>query len=93
MFERFTDRCRKVIALANQQAHHWNHEYIGGEHLLLALIDEGSGVGATALRNLGVDLGHLRGHVEGSMKSGSYDASVGRLPQTARAKKIIECRM
>ena len=52
MFERFTDRARKVMALANQEAQRFNHEYIGTEHILLGLVKEGSGVGATVLKNL-----------------------------------------
>ena len=56
MFERFTDRARKVMALANQEAQRFNHEYIGTEHILLGLVKEGSGVGATVLKNLDVDI-------------------------------------
>src|SRR5690606_17180852 len=56
MFERFTDRARKVMALANQEAQRFNHEYIGTEHILLGLVKEGSGVGANVLKNLDVDL-------------------------------------
>ena len=55
MFERFTDRARKVMALANQEAQRFNHEYIGTEHILLGLVKEGSGVGANVLKNLDVD--------------------------------------
>ena len=56
MFERFTDRARKVMAIANQEVQRFNHEYIGTEHILLGLIKEGSGTGAKVLKNLGVDI-------------------------------------
>jgi ATP-dependent Clp protease ATP-binding subunit ClpC len=70
MFERFTDRARKVMALANQEAQRFNHEYIGTEHILLGLVKEGSGVGATVLKNLDVDIKKLRFGVEKLVKSG-----------------------
>ena len=57
MYERFTDRARKVMQLANQEAQRFNHEYIGTEHVLLGLVQEGSGVAAQVLRNLNVDPG------------------------------------
>ena len=69
MFERFTDRARKVMALANQEAQRFNHEYIGTEHILLGLVKEGSGVGATVLKNLDVDIKKLRFGVEKLVKS------------------------
>ncbi len=64
MFERFTDRARKVMHLAHQEAHRFNHEYIGTEHLLLGLIEEGSGVAAYVIKDLGVDLDKIRLDVE-----------------------------
>ena len=70
MFERFTDRARKVMALANQEAQRFNHEYIGTEHILLGLVKEGSGVGANVLKNLDVDLRKVRLEVEKLVKSG-----------------------
>jgi len=90
MFERFTDRARKVMALANQEAQRFNHEYIGTEHILLGLVKEGSGVGATVLKNLDVDLRKLRLEVEKLVKSGPDMVTMGKLPQTPRAKKVIE---
>ena len=60
MFERLTDRARKVMALANQEAQRFNHEYIGTEHILLGLVKEGSGVGANVLKNLDIDLRKVR---------------------------------
>jgi len=90
MFERFTDRARKVMALANQEAQRLNHEYIGTEHILLGLVKEGSGVGANVLRNLDVDLRKVRLEVEKLVKAGPEMVTMGKLPQTPRAKKVIE---
>ena len=90
MFERLTDRARKVMALANQEAQRFNHEYIGTEHILLGLVKEGSGVGANVLKNLGVDLRRVRLEVEKLVKSGPEMVTMGKLPQTPRAKKVIE---
>ena len=90
MFERFTDRARKVMALANQEAQRFNHEYIGTEHILLGLVKEASGVGATVLKNLDVDIKKLRLEVEKQVKSGPDMVTMGKLPQTPRAKKVIE---
>jgi len=90
MFERFTERARKVMALANQEAQRFNHEYIGTEHVLLGLVKEGSGVGANVLKNLGVDLHKVRIEVEKLVKAGPDMVTMGKLPQTPRAKKVIE---
>src|SRR5687767_14520937 len=90
MFERFTDRARKVMALANQEAQRFNLEYIGTEHILLGLVKEGSGVGANVLKNLDVDLRKVRLEVEKLVKSGPDMVTMGKLPQTPRAKKVIE---
>jgi len=90
MFERFTERARKVMALANQEAQRFNHEYIGTEHILLGLVKEGSGVGANVLKNLGVDLHKVRMEVEKLVKAGPDMVTMGKLPQTPRAKKVIE---
>ena len=90
MFERFTDRARKVMALANQEAQRFNHEYIGTEHILLGLVKEGSGVAANVLKNLDVDIKKLRLEVEKLVKSGPDMVTMGKLPQTPRAKKVIE---
>ncbi len=89
MFERFTDRARKVMALANQEAQRFSHEYIGTEHILLGLVKEGSGVGANVLKNLEVDLRKVRLEVEKLVKSGTEMVTM-ELPQTPRAKKVIE---
>ena len=90
MFERLTDRARKVMALANQEAQRFNHEYIGTEHILLGMVKEGSGVGANVLKNLGIDLRKVRLEVEKLVKSGPEMVTMGKLPQTPRAKKVIE---
>ena len=90
MFERFTDRARKVMALANQEAQRFNHEYLGTEHILLGLAKEGNGVGANVLRNLGIDTMKLRLEIEKLVKSGPDVVSVGKLPQTPRARRVIE---
>ena len=90
MFERFTDRARKVMALANQEAQRFNHEYIGTEHILLGLVKEGSGVGANVLKNLDIDLRKVRLEVEKLVKPGPEMVTMGKLPQTPRAKKVIE---
>jgi ATP-dependent Clp protease ATP-binding subunit ClpC len=90
MFERFTERARKVMALANQEAQRFNHEYIGTEHILLGLVKEGSGVGANVLKNLGVDLHKVRMEVEKLVKAGPDMVTMGKLPQTPRAKKVVE---
>ena len=93
MYERFTDRARKVMQLANQEAQRFNHEYIGTEHVLLGLIKEGSGVAANVLKNLDVDLRKIRMEVEKLVQSGPDMVTMGKLPQTPRAKKVIEYSM
>lgn len=90
MYERFTDRARKVMQLANQEAQRFNHEYIGTEHILLGLVKEGSGVAANVLKNLDIDLRKIRLEVEKIVQAGPDMVTMGRLPQTPRAKKVIE---
>jgi len=89
MFEQFTDRARKVMALANQQAQRFSHEYIGAEHILLALVVEGAGVGACVLRNLNVDLDKVVAEVEKHLKRNPDPSRSGKLPQTPEAKKVV----
>src|SRR6476619_4688571 len=93
MYERFTDRARKMMQIANQEAKRFNHEYIGTEHVLLGLIKEGSGVAANVLKNLDVDLRKIRLEVEKLVQSGPDMVTMGKLPQTPRAKKVIEYSM
>src|SRR6516162_7969216 len=92
MYERFTDRARKVMQLANQEAQRFNHEYIGTEHILLGLVQEGSGVAANVLKNLDIDLRKIRLEVEKIVQHGPGGEQVvmGRLPHTPRAKKVID---
>ncbi|MFN7628064.1 MAG: ATP-dependent Clp protease ATP-binding subunit [Pirellula sp.] len=93
MYERFTDRARKVMQLANQEAQRFNHEYIGTEHILLGLVKEGSGVAANVLKNLDIDLRKIRLEVEKLVQSGPEMVTNVKLPQTPRAKKVIEYSM
>ena len=92
MFEyaRWTDRARKVMQLANQEAQRLNHEYIGTEHILLGLIKEGAGVAAKVLNNLDIDLRKIRLEVEKIVQSGPDIVTMGKLPQTPLAKRAIE---
>src|SRR2546430_16233916 len=78
MYERFTDRARKVMQLANQEAQRFNHEYVGTEHVLLGLIKEGSGVAANVLKNLDVDLRKIRNEVEKIVQAGPDMVKIGR---------------
>src|SRR5438445_6774944 len=90
MYERFTDRSRKVMQLANQEAQRFNHEYIGTEHLLLGLVKEGSGVAANVLKNLDIDLRKVDLEIEKFVQLGPNRVTMSKLPQTPRAKKVIE---
>ena len=90
MFDRFTDRARKVMNLGRQEAQRLNHDYIGTEHILLGLVQEGSGVAANVLRNLDIDLKKIRLELEKFVKSGSPTMTVGQLPFTPRAKRVLE---
>jgi ATP-dependent Clp protease ATP-binding subunit ClpC len=90
MYERFTDRARKVLKLANMEAQRLHHEYIGTEHILLGLLQEGTGVAAHTLRNLDVDLRKIRLEIEKVIQSGPDRVVMGKRPQTPRAKKVIE---
>jgi ATP-dependent Clp protease ATP-binding subunit ClpC len=89
MFERFTDRARRVVVLAQEEARMLNHNYIGTEHLLLGLIHEGEGVAAKALESLGVSLEAVRAQVEEIIGQGQQAPS-GHIPFTPRAKKVLE---
>ena len=89
MFERFTDRARRVVVLAQEEARLLNHNYIGTEHILLGLIHEGEGVAAKALEQLGVSLDGVRAQVEEIIGQGQT-APTGHIPFTPRAKKVLE---
>src|SRR6185503_19954998 len=90
MFDRFTERARKVMSLARQEAQRFNHDYIGTEHILLGLVQEGSGVAAQVLRNLEVEPRKIRIEVEKIVKNGTNMVTMGQLPFTPRAKKVLE---
>jgi ATP-dependent Clp protease ATP-binding subunit ClpA len=89
MFERFTDRARRVVVLAQEEARLLNHNYIGTEHVLLGLIHEGEGVAAKALESLGIKLEAVRREVEQTIGRGKQSQS-GHIPFTPRAKKALE---
>ncbi|GAB2690655.1 ATP-dependent Clp protease ATP-binding subunit [Thalassiella azotivora] len=89
MFERFTDRARRVVVLAQEEARMLNHNYIGTEHILLGLIHEGEGVAAKALESLGISLDSVREQVQEIIGQGQQAPS-GHIPFTPRAKKVLE---
>ena len=89
MQERFTERVRKVIALARQEAIRLHHDYIGTEHLLLGLVKEGEGVAAVVLTNLGVNLEDLRRSVENAVSSGSETLVLGEVPLNQEARSAL----
>ena len=89
MFERFTDRARRVIVLAQEEARNLKHNYIGTEHILLGLIHEGEGVAAKALESMGISLEAVRQEVEDIIGHGT-ETPVGHIPFTPRAKKVLE---
>ena len=90
MFDRFTERARKVMSLARQAAQHYRHDYIGTEHILLGLIEVGSGVAAQVLEKHGVDRRAVRSAAERIIKSGTCMVTMGQLPFTPRAKRVLE---
>jgi ATP-dependent Clp protease ATP-binding subunit ClpA len=89
VFERFTDRARRVVVLAQEEARMLNHNYIGTEHILLGLIHEGEGVAAKTLDSLGISLEAIRSQVEEIIGMGAR-APTGHIPFTPRAKKVLE---
>lgn len=89
MFERFTDRARRVVVLAQEEAKMLNHNYIGTEHLLLGLIHEGEGVAAKALQSMDISLEAVRQQVEDIIPPGQQQPT-GHIPFTPRAKKVLE---
>jgi ATP-dependent Clp protease ATP-binding subunit ClpC len=89
----FTDRVRKVLAMAREEAIRLQHDYVGTEHILLGLIREGEGVAAAVLSNLAVDLEQVQEKVEESVRRGKATIALGELPYTSRAKKVLEFAM
>jgi ATP-dependent Clp protease ATP-binding subunit ClpC len=89
MFERFTDKARRVVVLAQEEARLLNHNYIGTEHVLLGLVREGEGLAAKALTTMGIGLDAVRGQVEEVIGRGQA-APAGHIPFTPRAKKVLE---
>ena len=92
MFDRFTDRARKVMGLARQEAQRFNHDYIGTEHVLLGLVQEGSGVAASVLKNLDIDLKKIRHEVEKLVSNGTTMVTMGQLPFTPAPRRSSSCR-
>ncbi len=86
----FTDRVRKVLAMAREEAIRLQHDYVGTEHILLGLIREGEGVAAAVLLNLNVDLDQIQERTEEQVRKGKAGATMGELPYTSRAKKVLE---
>jgi ATP-dependent Clp protease ATP-binding subunit ClpC len=93
MYERFTDRARMVMRLASEEAQRFNHGYIGTEHVLLGLIEEGSGTAVQILTRLHIDLRRVRAEVELTLQGEAALRSRTKTPQTPRAKKVIEYAM
>ncbi len=91
--DRFTDRAKKVMNLARQEAQRFNHEYLGTEHILLGLVQEGSGVAANVLKNMGIALDKIRAEVEKIVKPGPPMVTVYKLRFTPGAKKVLEASM
>ena len=89
----FTDRVRKVLAMAREEAIRLKHDYVGTEHILLGLIREGEGVAAAVLANLSADLDELKRLVEGNIRAGKSSSSIGELPYTTQAKNVLEHAM
>ena len=90
MFERFTDRARRVVVLAQVEARTLNHDYIGTEHILLGLIHESEGMAAKTLESLGISLETVRQRVEDAVTPGQVEVRTGRFPFTPRAKRVLE---
>jgi ATP-dependent Clp protease ATP-binding subunit ClpC len=90
MFQRFTDRARRVVVLAQHEARTLDHDYIGTEHILLGLIEEGRGVATTALTSMGISLEEMRQAVQDSIGRGAQPPESGHIPFTPQAKKVLE---
>lgn len=93
MYEKWTPRAREVMQLANQEAMRFNHESIATVHILLGLVKDGCGMGAKVLKNLDVDLPKIQIEVERIVRSGPDMVTMGQLPKTPHAKKVVEYSM
>mgnify|MGYP001578629746 CR=1 FL=1 len=93
MYEKFSDKARKVMQFASQEAKRFNHEYVGTEHILLGIVKEGCGLAAETLRRLDVDIRKIRLEVEKAVQSGPYVVAMEKLPFTPRSKRVIEYAM
>jgi len=90
MFQRFTDRARRVVVLAQHEARTLGHDYIGTEHILLGLIDEGQGIATTALTSMGISLEDMRQAVQDTIGRGAQPPESRHIPFTPQAKKVLE---
>jgi ATP-dependent Clp protease ATP-binding subunit ClpC len=90
VFEKFTDRARRAVVWAQEEARTLKHDYIGTEHILLGLVHEGQGVAAKALESLGISLETVRERVEDAVPPGQYTRPSGHIPFTPSAKKVLE---
>ena len=90
MFERFTDRARRAVVQAQEEARTLNHDFIGTEHILLGLVGEGQGLAAKALESLGISMEAVRQRVEDIVPPGQVEVRTGHIPFTPRAKKVLE---
>ena len=90
VFERFSDRARRVVVWAQEEARTFNHDYIGTEHILLGLVREGQGVAAKALESLGISLETVRQRVEDIVPPGQVEVRSGHIPFTPHAKRVLE---
>jgi len=90
MFKRFTERARRIIILAREEAEHYRHEYLGTEHILLGVLKDGGGVAIEVLHKMGVDIKNAREKVEKSLPQSSSVVNIGDIPFTSRAKKVLE---
>jgi hypothetical protein len=90
MYKRFTDRARRVVRTAHQEAQRFNHDYVGTEHILLGLVKEGDGVAVQILRGFNTDLRQIRVEVEKRLAAGPDLVAMGKLPLTSQAKNVIQ---
>ncbi len=93
MFDRFTNHAKKLMSFARQEAEKFNHGYIGTEHILLGLVQQGSGVAANVLKKMDIDLEEIRREVEKIIKTGPSMVTMGQIPFTPRAKTVLELSM